>query len=640
MSFPWAHGIEPAVKTIPHDIDEMYAIRNAANDLTGDVTASLHSEKMEMVRSNNVRSSYIFPEGTKVSSVRTDDPGVITLTRTFPPTEAQRCSVRYMPCKQNVDDVGLPGEMSLRMFEDIQRRKRSRDEMDALNLKKMNISFRVGSTSSRESIYPPEEEGKTILLLRARLPVIVQSGIPISKEEYARKKDRSLGSFDSGPSNMKRFSDRVRTGRTRLIWSETVPDESSHGVYRSILNSKIMEKSSHQRPRDVKVMLRVNGRPVSSQSVAMSSLSSARLSRNVFDKAVDDAVDGGQASVTGELQCYLTTETLVSDILRERVGKKSIPKAVLDIERPFAVSLKRGRSTGPVVQVHPPKLDVFPSEDGQLYTVCSERGSLSASEIESMRKRNDPSLCSLLEVTASDRNLCSVCWSPAAAASKHHRDDSLLRCDSCEIPVHRSCCGRYVRSANWKCDACLRYEEVCKIGDNVPKPPIRAYQQHRRRIECASCGMKGSSLSCIDGVWTHDVCRLWTQSQLVPSPLCCLCDTSMSPIIQCAAKNCQVMFHPLCALVASNAADLYRLNSVPFQGSSEKDRANWRDQFLCTQYRLARLEVGAGATKDSRFLSIAFCGYHNPDRSKDLKGLYPGGKFLRRAMRIPPQKSA
>jgi hypothetical protein len=109
------------------------------------------------------------------------------------------------------------------------------------------------------------------------------------------------------------------------------------------------------------------------------------------------------------------------------------------------------------------------------------------------------------------------------------------------------------------------------------------------------------------------------------------------------AENCQVMFHPICALVASNVAfwkaqhARTKLSTVTANADQPIERVLQEDEYLCTQFRLSKVEVGSTVKRDKVTLPVAFCGYHNPDRRPDLYGLYPAGQFLDGgAIRIPP----
>ena len=145
------------------------------------------------------------------------------------------------------------------------------------------------------------------------------------------------------------------------------------------------------------------------------------------------------------------------------------------------------------------------------------------------------------------------------------------------------------------------------------------------------------------GMFLHEVCRVWGPSQLHAGLFCSLCNQNSSPVLQCMADNCQVMFHPMCALVASNASAWKRQHSSTKRstanGAAETrfDMTAGDDEFLCTQFRLSKAEVGTTTTGEKVIAPVAFCGYHNPDRRADFYGLYPAGRHLANgAMRIPP----
>jgi hypothetical protein len=103
------------------------------------------------------------------------------------------------------------------------------------------------------------------------------------------------------------------------------------------------------------------------------------------------------------------------------------------------------------------------------------------------------------------------------------------------------------------------------------------------------------------------------------------------------------MFHPICALVASNVAfwKAQHARTTLSRAAASMDQPIERvledDEYLCTQFRLSKVEVGSTVTGEKVTLPVVYCGYHNPDRRPDMCGLYPAGQFLGGgAVRIPP----
>lgn len=178
------------------------------------------------------------------------------------------------------------------------------------------------------------------------------------------------------------------------------------------------------------------------------------------------------------------------------------------------------------------------------------------------------------------------------------------------------------------CDTCDRL-----VADHTQPVADKTYlKKIRWGVRCVHCPTTGSSLVCHEeGGMVHNVCRDWGQKNNHTRP-CALCGTYSKVLVRCAAKNCHVEFHPLCALIASNAADLLQRQT---KEETSSDVAS-RDEFLCTQFRLVRLEVGSRASDRLETVCAAFCGLHNPDRQDDFYSLPAGGDGLATGMRIPP----
>jgi len=169
------------------------------------------------------------------------------------------------------------------------------------------------------------------------------------------------------------------------------------------------------------------------------------------------------------------------------------------------------------------------------------------------------------------------------------------------------------------------------------------------------------SMQCSDCTWTHDVCRIWSQSEAAPhtadisgfslehpstSVVCALCGTSggishhegketidnvrtdlldskrnegghgiLPPgLIKCAAKGCGITFHPMCATLAtrllphpagSNATRKVRKGSPGdvgqrsgFQKATSMEASTMVDVHLSKQYTLTLVDVKHGKDSD------------------------------------------
>jgi hypothetical protein len=108
MSFPWTHRLETRSRIIPHDIDEMPGVRaaEAVDQLKGEI------EYTPLSQSTLSRRAFVPPS-------KRDD--------------------------SEDDDANIPGELSFRMFLEVQARKRQRIELELVD-KKTKKSARIGST--------------------------------------------------------------------------------------------------------------------------------------------------------------------------------------------------------------------------------------------------------------------------------------------------------------------------------------------------------------------------------------------------------------------------------------------------------------------------------------------------------------
>ena len=637
MSFPWTHRIEQSIKTIPHDIDEVAGVREAdSHNLDGSFG------RFEYVGGHNGQHP-----GTVAAARRSREPGVIEYTTIHPPTVAQRLSFPPLHVdKTCYDDPNIPGELSLRKFEEVQARKRRQEDMESMNVKTTMVSIRFGSTSSRSSIFDDvQPDGRRPLFLEAMLPMAVQAGFrvrpsQISKHPFLGSYDcrgKLNGTGDNGSANAK-------TGRIRLMWTSRDPSKasssgtSSNRTHKSILTGQYAEGGAQKRPRRVKVAIRVNGSLVSTDASA----DDGTVQSSVVDEALESAGSQEVEPTNIHQQCSLDTNRFIANTLEDRASEDS-SREISKIREHYAITANSRRSLAidlPVLHVTPPKIDCFALADGLITTACSKRGSMQITEKRASSPQPSPSsevhaIGALMEVTAADRGMCSVCWATSGPGI-HGHSSSLLTCAGCKLTVHQACYGGgWANGATsvFKCDVCLDFD--LQPGNH----DTEAYRSHRWKIKCSCCRERGGSLVRHDaGGWIHDVCRIWAPSEVPPpNPVCCICDKNKSPMLQCVASGCQVMFHPMCALVASNAADLKQLDSdnTDKKAKSELERVIEHDTFLCTQYKLAKIEVGSNTGRGLTTVPVAFCGYHNPDRRADFQGLYPGGRNLQGAMRVP-----
>ncbi|GKY99515.1 hypothetical protein MPSEU_000905700 [Mayamaea pseudoterrestris] len=602
MSFPWFQSSEEEIsQVIARDIDE----------LNGIVTAN----------EQHVPNGTCCSDDITASVRRTSDPGVLELTSFTQPLK-RLVQPPFVGPTCPTDNPLHPGELSLRMFHDIRSRDRVKRELETRRRKRTYISFNIASTSSRSTIFDPHHETLQPLLLAAILPHEVFRGARTTKlnaEEIAAH----FGSYDCryGLAEQKDGIKRYRAGRTRKVWTKKVP---SAFMPVSMLTGESMTPSTWRRPRDVRVGIRING------SLLATSTDPDRLEAN---EIIDDAIVAAYAVpdessfIDRQLQCRLD----VDSFLAASFTKGRALKAAQGVETLQITASVIYNESAVVLSVVPPVIDCFPSDGGMLYTTCTAPGAISRCP---QADANEP-ISSVLDLTASNYKICTICWAPSFGKILENSECPLLsQCVGCGLVVHSQCYGgRNPLGFGWKCDACLEW-----TLENQGKDCNESiFKQHRWSISCSDCGIRGSSLiRRDDGKFVHNTCRIWKP----PKPAavarsCALCGTYSTFLVRCAARNCLVEFHPLCALIASNAADLQHQdpNRTPNVATSS---AVQLDQFLCTQYRLAHLEVGSRASETVETVPVAFCGLHNRDRRDDLYGLPAGGKYLEGTMHIPP----
>jgi len=605
MSFPWAHPNEPVYKVRPYDLDEMTPILRAGCT-TPDYNA--HGEF------GHLRSSQV-PRHTHVAARRSDDPGVVELTSFFKPSKAQRhlmCTQRRFDPFQ--EDPSLPGELSLRMYKEVQERKRKRETMEMANKKTTQVSFRLGSTSSRSSIFSdalkdPESE---LLLLPAKFPRTLQDAMRISGPDVVERA-LALGSYNARPvppeviaCNDTSSKNRLFVGRTRLIWSEKLDhlSNSQRVPYRSLLTGDRIEGSAWKRPLQVKVAIRLNGALLSSKRSTAKrralELDAALSNEEPFSysgRTVNDAVDSvcrvadADTGTGDHSQCSLNSERLLAEASRQLLRRdKSTASGLLHlIRQELAIRVQSTNArTNPVVGAGqlvfvPPCIDCVPTEDGLLSVVCTKPGRVNwvrLSTESSDESRHSVSTLILREL-ASQWSCCSICW---RLDSPMVNDGSSVTCDTCTARVHAACLPLKQGDSPWVCRAC------------------RTKAKTVEESKCTFCHHSGGELVQEEnGAWVHEICRTWciecsskpdnsgangyagsgrpscSNEFESPTPLetlrraqaadpsikpmaalgdndalrCHLCAKSTNAVVRCAAESCSLQFHPMCAVIAS-----------------------------------------------------------------------------------------
>lgn len=558
-------------------------------------------------------------------------------------------------------DPTIEGELTLRMYKEVQDKKRRRLMMEHTNKTTKYISFRLGSTSSRLSIFSDVvDQTCQLLLLPAKFPKSLQEGMRLSGVQ-AFETALELGTYNSRPvppkalaSNDSTCKNRIFVGRTRIIWSEKeyAQSISQRVPYRSLLTGDRLEGSSAKRPMQVKVAIRINGTLLTSKDVsakkAATLLNDAAwtgddalfYSNRVVNGALDWACSESSSAITYHPQCSIASDMFLQEVSRQTVTSGTTKmssllkwsRRQLRIQRDSTNSIRNSVVRRGQLIVVPPCIDCAPTEDGLFSVVCTKPGAFvwgsvakgpsSQSVRDVSQSVRDVSIVVLRELSI-DLKCCSICWNREAPLTD---DGSSTKCSTCGVRVHKSCILESQDEWKWICRACksevLESECFCRI-----------------------CNHSGGELyEDKDGSWVHEICKTWccdSQSgglKDTNDTICHLCSEKTNAVARCAATNCSIQFHPMCAVIASISANEHC-------GDLRQGGDNELDAFFCSQHQLSMLHTtfcggGFPGIGCLAMLPVAFCGYHNPRRRDDFYGLYPGGSILEfGAMRIPPDRS-
>jgi hypothetical protein len=577
MSFPWEHQVAPTTKNLPCDIDEMPFVFSEDELYNPFENGPLGYGRFDVGQCRYGPSSgrTFNPEDVvRSASRRSDETGVVELrTMTLPPSSrefalAEKQEFSQYEMKSASEDIDTPGdsemtsiatqgEISLRCFEQVQSRKRRKLWQSKEFTKTQHVSVRVGSSSSRSSIFPcstrhgaESVEKPCVMFLPATLPVEVQTGRLI-RAANARAVGEGLGSYNCrhglGLTNLSgKNSNRVAVGRTRLIWTEKSPSDLPQRVFfTSLLTSERIESGVQKRPREIQVTVKFNGSlvrfreyPASSPSSSSSAKKSATRKDGVHysDIAIERALmtkRNEPRSYSRNLQCTLDTEELVNTILKDSTRTQSSNDG-----RSYACSS---------LEFIPPRIDCLPDINGLINVVCSMPGKI----------RHPSAVHDFLQNGARSNNgvKCSVCWS-----SRQKGRARIEECSSCGITVHTGCCldhGKRIKipsigsendkeeNNQWRCAVCCRLEKnqfVESASEGSDKPingrPKRISRPPQKLVDspllspvttnflnappslpqldfkCALCPHLGGAISPFEAggkmLWIHEVCRIWS----------------------------------------------------------------------------------------------------------------------------------
>jgi hypothetical protein len=706
MRFPWVHH-PPAVKHPPRDIDELQAIISVEDERLVPFDNGTFGYGGFEIGKDRKRVTGVDddePEGQEIraASRRSDDPGTLELTVIAKETSRLPFSSRILPfvahtsirrgqidlasvltppskkkarkiprapgaamldssfvveqadedMDDSYDEVALEKvkEMSYRHYQAVKASKRRKVEYAENTTKRLNVSVRFGSVSSRSSLFPQiTVERKHPLLIEALLPTKINSGSP-SKSGEAMRIAKELGSYDCGSTphpqqkgvtETDKKSTRV-SGRTRLVWTSHASHGSSTASYASLLTGQSIEPNERKRPREVEVGIILKGRLLSGAESSMDDLAISSLYQP-SDETVSAALDEACGEIPCEDDvfngiCLLDTNKLLSKIARRVRNGSNVHHA---LDEPFVG----------------PQLECLPLPTGKIMVVCTKPGRLQPS-----CANNVLNVGSRSKAVSPCEIKCSICWTGSENGSV------VEQCIDCSLAAHITCCrdrGERVRLGEtvfaWKCAVCSSPELLVARDEEssvntVPSPggtksrrrttklpsrfqsddfevyddmksPAKAAISPRQGIPgrsgsnypvqslgpgCMLCPHFGGAMSRAshdigngEGGWVHDVCRIWCGRQsdtekantisVSTTTRCAICglvdrETRLNkcPTVKCAADGCLVRFHPMCALIATKLSEKHYKEPVA-SATDDLERVKERDFYLARLYSLVVL---------------------------------------------------
>ncbi|KAL7558054.1 hypothetical protein ACA910_009242 [Epithemia clementina (nom. ined.)] len=645
MCFPWCHKSALPVKSMARDIDELPGLLSEGQIYEG----TMFSAKPRKLKNGE-------KTGELLSLNRSDDLGVVVLKRQKqPPPELPYEHVEdHSPPPTNV------GQFKLSSFEEAvaaNRMRTSKPETESVKL----ISFRFGSTSSRSTLFPGHPSGrKRVLLMQASFSEDFQRGKRIQIDK-ANEIARELGSYDYrfGLPSFGNSTNRIRAGRTRLIWS-TKHIGAQRPTHRSMLTGKILDNGRQKRPMTSKVGIRINGKRLCLEKPGFTEGADSTEQLVYTDDEIQSAFhetceDNGKSHqkrlgrtttpATLYMQCALKTgdEDFLPFVLENMATQDPSMRLVSN-----TFQVKSIANPSKVLHILPPIIFSLPSEDGLIRTFCSVPGRISHVEIdpavtESQGQATAEVDASELLVEMTDRFMaCSVCWSPDSEA------EDIISCCECGLRVHVSCHPgdnkRFEKpNQGWKCNSCKSIPLALRSENETVAVTRR----------CKECPVVGGAMSSFGTGWFHDVCHAWCNSKKGAGEdgQCVICSGTATKVVRCAARGCSVRFHPMCAVLVSRAAQIHRRQqgdrmmveveaTRKFKGSVGCDsiahHIKEADSLLTMQYELVATRVRVAGRGCSHMVYLGFCGIHNRHRLPEFFGLFPGGAFYDDAFRIPP----
>lgn len=383
-------------------------------------------------------------------------------------------------------------------------RKRKIEELTKACSRNWKISVKFANTSSRSNLAP---KVKNAMILLAELPSYVQNGQALTyesallkdKEEGLREK---LGSYDCRATSLSTSmsfdamdgtkasksagrSKRLNVGRTRLIWSGVSNAAGNKLNFSSLLSGEKLDSGSYKRPRDVKVMIRLNGNIIQEE---MEEDSDKKRNREIFSEKfswssskVSQAVEtacptvNGISTVTEQREegdedgpCYFPENVhcnmdCISYFGSLMAGKK-VPNEETSIKTPSGIEMTFDRPQFICMPVDEGFMRVFHSHPGNFRPIEGLQKMLS--KVAASSNGTDISqILSNVRNSPSKKLYCTVCWLP------HFPKNKVYQCQECDMPCHISCCqGRPIYEnksdipSSWICAVCENtpYTEVLR----------------------------------------------------------------------------------------------------------------------------------------------------------------------------------
>jgi hypothetical protein len=642
ISFPWSQTKAILYKPLPRDIDDMSIIMN------GDEEYSLPEMNRETY---SAMDCVQVPKSIPLSSKRCDDPGVVELLTYVRPTTSQSrrmqgpTRLRDLP----IEDPMIQGELSLRMYNEVVTRKRRREEFETAHTSRKLISFRVGSTSSRSTIFDLSDESSIPLLLQATYPKQIQDGVKRFGEE-AYDEGINLGSYNSRPlpSLEAVISDptsknRFVVGRTRLVWSEREQSQSKsqRSPYFSILTGLRLDSNNLKRPLSVKVGIRINGVLIASCRSQGTPLlaSGTKASEPNFchsTKSVHDALDVAcrevpkqtesvkqQASIAPQdfYQCSINVSKYVNEIIQnnktvENNGQRFIGN-IGQIRKPISI-----RRQLVMFQSLPSKTNAA----NKFYRICNENevigtvSELLPQQKEVLYKGETFLLESLLNLNldvvpprldclpTEDGRIHVTCTMPGKITYSTKTETDKLSTTNRNGNTNRgistsiSLLLNLLAAETDRCASCWNYKPLNNICSNCKYTSDTIFPSDYTNKWIHNVGKQWSDIDAAAPfeIYSYDTIGSMTSNCYIDKSCCHLCSkgtVGSINVVSCPAEGCNVRFHPVCAILVSAASEVQFTNNHNRTSDSDHSCFTQRksyiddDVFLCTQYNQSMIQT-------------------------------------------------